>query len=123
MYLAGHYRVTAGGQKDRLLRLPTHAASVAKSAAGTADRISRDPAVPRRIWDHPDLRGHQPDPAGGHGPATAEVAGRLAFPLFSGYLLGGASVVRAGLRADRGEPGGPAICPLFLVGSRRFRTA
>ena len=33
------------------------------------------------VDDHPDLRGHQPDPAHGHGPPAPEVALWFAFPL------------------------------------------
>jgi len=57
------------------------------------------------VGDHPDLRGNQPDPARGDGPAAAEVASLPAFALVNGYLSGGAPVVRTGLRAGRGRPG------------------
>src|SRR5712692_4326449 len=73
--------------------------------------------------DHADLRGHQPDPARGHGAPVAQVARRSPFALVSGYLLGGASAARIARRACRGGPGDPVLCPLFPVGSRRFRAA
>jgi len=75
-----------------------------------------------RLGYHSDLRGHEPDPACGHGPPVAEIAVRLAFALVGGHLLGGASAARVGLRAARIRAGWSAECPLLPVGSRRFRT-
>ncbi len=56
-------------------------------------------AESRARQEGPDLRGHQPDPARGHGQVAAEVADQLTFPLVSGYVLDNASVVRVGSRA------------------------
>jgi hypothetical protein len=104
-------------------------------AGGAACWIRADPWLPdrpstcgncSRLRYHPDLRGNEPDSAARDGPPAAEVAGRSAFPLVSGPLLGGAPPVRVGLRVGlrvgRRGPDGHAVCPLFPVGSRRFPT-
>ncbi len=88
----------------------------------TIDTPSRDLKAAARRQDHPDLRGHQPDPARSHGPPAAQVARSSAFPLVSDHLLERPVAVWLARAAGLRRANGSALCPLFPVGSRSFRT-
>src|ERR1022692_2524198 len=63
--------------------------------------------------DHPDLRGHQPDPARGDGPAAAEVADLLVFPQVSSDLVDRAAAGLMSRGVDLGAARRHGVMPVI----------